>query len=457
MMGTRNHLMDPTITIAAVGDIDIADYLRPRTAASGPMWAFEPCRDLLRADILFGNLECVAFRPPWPEEPPNERESFHLSWPEAMGLVQAGFDVLGLANNHILDYGADRAMETIEFCRSNGIAHVGLGADPAGARRPAVIERRGVKVGFLAYVEDVPGLKRQTDPGPAYICERQIREDIVQLRDRGVDLVVVSLHADMEFADHPAPHRVALSRRLIHAGADILLGHHPHVPQGIERCGRGLIVYSLGDFIFPVAGDPYLEGNSRWTDQSFILRVRAGKRGYLSHEIVPVRIEESGRPVPMTAAQAAPLLARQERISRDLADPAAMERAWVETARRWWRINIEWLANAVREKGPEYAARHFLREFFYEENGPWVRRMVGEVLREMPARTWEQPVPLKRTAGRNGQAVGRRNGDGRAVRANGNGKAAGPDARGGKAGGLNRHLPIARPVSGDESVQAAGE
>jgi hypothetical protein len=381
--------MRQTITIAAVGDIDIADTLRPQTRAYGPLWAFEPCLDLLRADILFGNLECVTFRPGWLDEPPNERESFHLSWPEAAGLQQAGFDVLGLANNHCLDYGPQRALETIEFCREHNITPVGLGRDQADARRPALIEREGIRVAFLAYVEDVPGLKRQVHPGPAYIHEPSIRQDIAAVRRTGCDMVVVSLHADMEFADHPAPHRVALSRRLIDAGADIILGHHPHVTQGIEEYHGGLIVYSLGDFVFPVAGDPYLEGNSSWTDQSFIVRICAGKGGYVSHELVPVWIEPAGRPVPMTAGQATPLLARHRRISADLADPAVLERAWGQTSRRWWRINIEWLAQAVRQKGPQYAAAQFLQEFFYEENALWVGRMIGEVRRQMPPKSWE--------------------------------------------------------------------
>ncbi len=385
--------MSQTITIAAVGDIDVADLLRPQTCTHGPLWAFKPCLDLLRADILFGNLECVTFKPPWPDEPPNERESFHLSWSEAMGLVHAGFDVLALANNHILDYGPDRALETIEFCRQHGIAPIGLGTDPAQARQPAVIERDGVKVGFLAYVEDVPGLRRQVFPGPAYMCEQVICEDIAALRQSGVDVVVISLHADMEFADHPAPYRVALSRRLIDAGADILLGHHPHVPQGIEEYRGGLIAYSLGDFVFPVEGDPYLEDNSPWTDKSFVLRIRVGKKGYVSHEIAPVRIVGAGQPIPMTPAEALPLLQRHARLSRDLADPAVLEAAWDETAQRWWRINIQWLAIAARDNGPEYAARRFLQEFFYDENAPWVSRVLGQMLGRMPARGWERSSP----------------------------------------------------------------
>lgn len=383
--------MDDSITIAAVGDVNLADYIRPQTALHGPLWAFESCLPALKAELLFGNLECVTFRPPWPQEPANIRESFHLPWSEARGLAQAGFSVVNLANNHILDYGPDRAMETIAFCETHGIAPIGFGRDQVKARQPAIFDRHGVRVAFLAYVEDVPSLNRQITPGPAYACEPNIVEDIAAARSAGADIVVVSLHADMEFADYPAPHRVALSRRLIGAGADILLGHHPHVPQGIEEYHGGLIVYSLGDFVFPVAGDPYLEGGSPWTDKSFILRIRVSRTGYQSHEIVPVKIESRGRPVPMSHQEAAELLARHRRLSRDLSDPAVLEHAWGQTARRWWRTNLQWLAAAAKEKGIEEAAAHFLKEFFYDENRPWVTRVLRDLATQLPGRMWEGP------------------------------------------------------------------
>lgn len=384
--------MDQSITIAAVGDVNLADYVRPQTALHGPLWAFEPCLSALKADLLFGNLECVTFRSPWPAEPANLRESFHLPWSEALGLAEAGFSVLNLANNHILDYGPDKALETAEFCTQHGIAPIGFGVDPVDARQPAVFQRRGVGVAFLGYVEDVPGLRRQVTPGPAYICEQNIVEDIATAKAAGADIVVVSLHTDMEFADHPAPHRLDLSRRLIGAGADILLGHHPHVPQGIEEYRGGLIVCSLGDFVFPVAGDPYLEGGSPWTDKSFILRIRASRSGYQSHEIVPVRIESRGRPVPMSAAEAGELLARHRRLSRDLSDPAVLEHAWGQTAGRWWRTNLQWFLAAARDKGIEHAAGRLLEELFYDENRPWMARILRDLARDLPGRAWESPA-----------------------------------------------------------------
>lgn len=391
LIGQGAETMSEMITIAAVGDVNLADYIRPQTNRHGPAWAFEPCLQLLQADLLFGNLECVTFRPHWPDEPPNVRESFHLSWDEALGLERAGFSVLNLANNHILDYGTDCGVQTAEFCRQHGIAPVGFGATSAEARKPALLERKGVRVAFLGYVEDMPGLRRQASPGPAYLREPEVRHDIAATRAAGADIIVVSLHADLEFSDHPAPHRVALSRRLIDAGADVLLEHHPHVPQGIEEYGGGLIVYSLGNFVFPVDGDPYLEQGSPWTDRTFIVRVRVDKGGYRSHELVPVRIEPAGRPVPMTNGHIAELLARHERLSRDLHDPAALRSAWDHTSRRWWQTNLEWLVGAAREHGVDYAASQFLQELFYDENRPWLRHILRQVVAGMPPRAWEGP------------------------------------------------------------------
>ena len=159
--------MDDCVTMAAVGDINLSHYLRGHTRAGGALWAFEPCLEHLRADVLFGNLECLLFKPGWADEPPLHRDRLHLAWPEALGLPRAGFDVVGLANNHILDFGPRIAAETVEFLETHGIAHVGFGAAPVRARRPAVLERNGLRIGFLAYVEDVPDLARRVDPGPA--------------------------------------------------------------------------------------------------------------------------------------------------------------------------------------------------------------------------------------------------------------------------------------------------
>lgn len=380
--------MDNTITLAAVGDTCICGYIRDNIRKYGAGWPFERVRDALRADLVFGNLECVAYKPGVPE--PQARLQMIMDWNEGAGLKEAGFSVLGLANNHILDFGAEYATQTAEFCESQGIAHVGFGQDQAQARQPVILERGGIKVGFLTYVEDFPVLKRRVTPGPAYISEPNILEDIDELKDSGADVVVVGLHADVEFVDWPAPHRVAMSRRLVDAGADVVLEHHPHVTQGVEAYGDGLIAYSLGNFVFPVHGNDYQRNGSPWTDKSFILRVTLGKEGYVSHELVPIQIEEGGRPAVMAADAANAFLERHERISADLADPEALERAWLETARRYVRINIGWLVEWLQAKGMDYAADEFLQRLFYDENLPWLGRAIEDLMSRVPPRAWDE-------------------------------------------------------------------
>lgn len=379
--------MDNTITLAAVGDINLSKYVRENIRKHGPAWPFELCRDALRADLAFGNLECVAYKPGTAE--PQSRLQMIVDWNEGAGLKDAGFSVLNLANNHILDFGGEPGLQTIGFCESLGIARVGFGSDQSQARQPVILERGGIKVGFLGYTEDVPGLGRQVSPGPAYISEPNILEDIDELKDSGADVVVVSLHADVEFVDWPAPHRVAMSRRLVDAGADVVLEHHPHVPQGIEEYGDGLIAYSLGNFVFPVHGDNYMHAGSPWTDKSMVLRVALSKEGYTSHEIVPVQIEETGRPAPIPADKALAFLERHKRISADLADPEALDRAWLQTARRYVRINVEWLTESLKNKGLDYVAGEFMQRLFYDENLPWLGRAIEDLMGRMPPRTWD--------------------------------------------------------------------
>jgi len=379
--------MSASVTLAAVGDVCLAGYIREHIREAGPTWPFEPCMNLLQADVTFANLECVAFRPGQPE--PKSRHMFCASWPEAAGLKQVGFDVLNLANNHILDFGGTVALETIDFCREHGIEPVGLGADQNQARKPAILERAGIRIAVLGYVEDVPGLKRQVSPGPAYIHEPNIVADIAAAKRAGADVVVVSLHADLEFVDLPAPHRVGLSHRLIDAGADIVLEHHPHVPQGIETYNGGLIAYSLGNFVFPVRGSAYMEQGSPWTDKSFVLRIELDRTGYISHQVCPVQITPEGRPEPMPADAATAFMARHERISRDLADPAALQRGWLEIARRYLRININWLVSALQKEGMDHAATEFMQRLLYDENLPWVREVQRDLAARMPPRSWE--------------------------------------------------------------------
>jgi hypothetical protein len=138
-----------------------------------------------------------------------------------------------------------------------------------------------------------------------------------------------------------------------------------------------------------VHGDNYMHTGSPWTDKSLVLRVSLGKDGYVSHEIIPVRIEEGGRPAVMPPETAQAFRERHQRISADLADPEALERAWLETARRYVRINVEWLTEALRNKGMDYASNEFMQRLFYDENLPWLGRAIEDLIGQLPPRAWD--------------------------------------------------------------------
>ncbi|MBI4332840.1 MAG: CapA family protein [Chloroflexi bacterium] len=191
-------------------------------------------------------------------------------------LLHGGFDVVSHASNHCFDYGPEALLETIEVLRRNRIHVIGVGKDLKEARRPAILERKGVKVGFLAYNfeltpecearEEKPGsvpIRVSTyyeaqDWGPGQPPKiitipleddvRTMEEDIRQLR-RQVDVLVVSMHWGVHFVPGMlAMYQPAVGHRAIDAGADLIVGHHPHLIKGIEVYKGRVIFYSLGNF-----------------------------------------------------------------------------------------------------------------------------------------------------------------------------------------------------------------
>lgn len=229
-----------------------------------------------QADLLFGNLES-------PVSDKGERQvcnSGRMIRPEKMKLLtDAGFDVMSFANNHHLDYGDSAFYDTIERVKAHNIAICGVGANIAEAHKPAIVERDGIKFGFLAYSSIVPigfeardnrpgcaPLRVSTfyeqvdrDPGspPKIITMTKkedleaMVEDVKKLRSQ-VDVVVLSMH----WGVHYIPGLIAMYQRecahaAIDAGADLIVGHHPHIVKGIETYKGKVIFYSLGNFVMP--------------------------------------------------------------------------------------------------------------------------------------------------------------------------------------------------------------
>ena len=232
-----------SLTLLAVGDVMVGRAVEKKSGEHTVFYPLEPVQGYLKqADLTFGNLECAVTARGFAVS-----KFYRLKADPSVvpALSAAGFDVLSLANNHTMDCGKLGLMETISSLHGAGILTVGAGQDAVEARKPAMAEVRGLKVAFLAFT-DVP------DGSGAFIArgDSSAIVEAVALVKKQADLVVISFHWGEEYATAPLEYQKKLAHAVIDAGACLVIGHHPHVIEGVERYRRGLIAYSLGNFVF---------------------------------------------------------------------------------------------------------------------------------------------------------------------------------------------------------------
>jgi poly-gamma-glutamate capsule biosynthesis protein CapA/YwtB (metallophosphatase superfamily) len=197
-------------------------------------------------------------------------------------IKNSGISVVSLANNHVFDYGRDGVEDTFHWLDSARIRYVGAGRNAEAARKPYLFRKGANTVAVLAYYGG--GEARPAGKNTSGVASRDlssIEHDVNVARDSGATYIVVILHWGTEKADTPDVSQRWFARALIKAGVDAVIGHHPHVLQGIERYRKGVIVYSLGNFVFG--------GNSRSTYETgvFEIRVSAQKPVY---RFIPVGV-----------------------------------------------------------------------------------------------------------------------------------------------------------------------
>jgi len=265
-----------TVLLAAVGDIMLGRTVEEFADRYGVFYPFAPvARALAQADIGVGNLECAiaAGGEPFPDK----YYTFRAHPALARGLGQSGLNVMSLANNHSLDFGIEGLQETMRHLEEQGIAHLGAGANAQEAARPLIREINGVTVALVAFVSYAPGFAAtDTSPGVNFLFDLQRLDEAVQEAREQADVVVVILHGGTEYARTSNAEQRAAAHSAIDAGADLVIGHHPHVLQDTEIYQDRLIVYSLGDFVFDIDNvDEARDGAVLWAwiDASGVRRV----------------------------------------------------------------------------------------------------------------------------------------------------------------------------------------
>lgn len=298
------------VVLTVVGDIMLAGSASSTLSREGYAYPFAATAPILAgSDIAIGNLETPIARGGMEF---TEKKFRYKADPKAAAAIRkAGFSVLTLANNHIMDFGAQGLAETLQNLKKENIHHAGAGRNLAEARIPSLVEKNGVKIAVLAYslTNPVEFYARPSQPGAAPGYPRYILQDIRKARD-SADYVVVSFHWGAEGASFPKSYQREVARMAIDAGADVVVGHHPHVLQGIERYKGRLILYSLGNFAFG--------SMSRNADTSMIAKIVLD-RGVREVELFPLNVMNSEvryQPALLKGARGKRVISRLQELSR---------------------------------------------------------------------------------------------------------------------------------------------
>ena len=292
---------DPTVTLMFGGNVNLSDALGA-SAGKDYHWAFANMDEYRQADVAMVNLENPLTRSTLGA---GKKQLNFKADPESVKVLTAGgVDLVNLANNHAMDYEEPGLVETINTLNNAGIEHLGAGRDIKEARRPDIIEVKGQRIAYLGYYDADLHAADQGKAGTNPRRNNRVAEDIRALRGQ-VDWIIVNYHWGVELADYPGDWQIDLARFTIDQGADLVVGHHPHVLQGAEIYKGRPIVYSLGNFIFG--------GNARSDYDTAVLKVSLKDRN-MKVEFLPVEVKKF-QPSVVKGAAGSRILKHVEQIS----------------------------------------------------------------------------------------------------------------------------------------------
>lgn len=272
------------VTISAGGDVNFGDGVTPSLESGGLDYPFAGVKEAFATtDLSFVNLECCISSVGTPVA--GKEFTFRGPADSAGALKDGNIKVVSLANNHAKDYGAEAFAQTLDHLRENGIAYCGGGRNATEAYTPAVLDASGKKVAFVAFTGIVPDGWTATSgsPGCATTWDTKRMTAAIKTARQNADYVVASFHWGIELATSPNSEQRNLAHLAVDNGADLVLGHHPHVVQGFELYKNRLIAYSLGNFVF---SPPRAE-----SARSVMLIALMGPGGLVQAKVVPATIQ----------------------------------------------------------------------------------------------------------------------------------------------------------------------
>jgi len=276
------------------------------------------------ADLRFANLE-VTLQGNEGVIPKQPRVIGSRSTLEAV-LRELDIDVVSVANNHTFDGYLSGFLEVEDLLDSAEVKHCGAGADPETATKPVIFDLNGIRIGLLAYValDTKPSHVINRDKFGVNPFEENLACAAVERLDARVDHVLVSLHWGVEYTHLPSPSQVRIARRLVDCGASLVIGHHAHVVQGVQRYGSGVIAFNLGN---AAATELTIDGRlairkTAQNSSSFELQVELSKEEVVGFQTMPFRFDGSAIKMADKTAQ------RYLRLANGYLDRGISEELW---------------------------------------------------------------------------------------------------------------------------------
>jgi len=278
------------LTLMAFGDIMLSRNVAGKMKTNGNDYPFLKVRDTLKtADIVFANLENPIT--PGPEIKTGQM-MFHANPGSEQALKDAGVSIVSLANNHTPNFGANGLTDTVKYLDSIGIEHVGAGKNAQDASKAVFTTTNGLKIAWLAYnsPDVVPKsyAASANHAGTNFMDLERMISAVKEARARA-DLVIVSMHAGTEYKTSPNKTQKEFAHAAIDTGAEMVIGHHPHVVQTMEEYKGKFIFYSLGNFVFDQMW-------SRETREGLGLKITLTKDGVQDVSFLPLIIDDYAQP-----------------------------------------------------------------------------------------------------------------------------------------------------------------
>lgn len=294
------------VSLVFAGDTVLDDSAGELIAQGGdPFAEFETY--LKNADIRIANLECVVST----LGQAGDKVYTFKAHPRVLAVVKKHFDAVALANNHSGDFGPEAFADMLQLIKHSGLEQVGGGMNLKQAHTPLMFQRHGLRIAVLSYNEFHPRSFEagHNTPGVAWSEDQQVEADIKAARKfHRADVVIPIMHWGWENERQANARQRLLAQRMIDAGADAVIGGHPHVTQDISIYKGKPVIFSVGNFVMK-------ETDNEFQRQAWLLKLYLDKRGVTRFDTLPVRIDMEGLPSVDNDTKS-PCWTRGEKISR---------------------------------------------------------------------------------------------------------------------------------------------